>query len=131
MTTSKKNGGAISTKKLMSRIRKQNALFDNDDHHDSHEFLSWLLNDIHENVIADAKELGSNAPKTSFITELFEGKLVNSTKCLICENGGRREEAFLALSVDIEKNASLMSCIKAFSHKELMFKNDKFYCENC
>jgi ubiquitin carboxyl-terminal hydrolase 9/13 len=58
ITQNKKQQGVLNTKKLMSRIRKQNALFDNDDHHDAHEFLSWMLNDIHENIIADAKELG-------------------------------------------------------------------------
>lgn len=41
----------------MNKIKKQNALFDNDDHHDSHEFLCWLLNEIHENLVADSKEL--------------------------------------------------------------------------
>jgi ubiquitin C-terminal hydrolase len=131
MVLNKKSSGSLNTKKLMARIKKLNALFDNDDHHDSHEFLSWLLNEIHENVIADAKELGVNAPKTSFITELFEGKLVNSTKCLSCESGGRREETFLALSLDIEKNTSLSNCIRMFSHKEFMIKRDKFFCETC
>jgi ubiquitin carboxyl-terminal hydrolase 9/13 len=56
---------------------------------------------------------------------------VNSTTCLSCESGGKREETFLALSVDIERNTSLNSCIRYFSHKELMIKRDKFYCENC
>ena len=55
MLESKKSSGSISTKKLMSSVRKLNALFDNEEHHDSHEFLSWLLNEIHENIIADEK----------------------------------------------------------------------------
>jgi ubiquitin C-terminal hydrolase len=59
----------------MHKIRKLNALFDNDDHHDSHEFLNWLLNEVHENILLDAKELGDKAPKTSLVTELFEGLL--------------------------------------------------------
>ena len=42
----------INTKKLMRRIKAMNQLFDNDDHHDSHEFLMWLLNTVHEEVIA-------------------------------------------------------------------------------
>lgn len=130
MSQNKKSSGIINTKKLMSRIKKLNVLFDNDDHHDSHEFLSWLLNEIHENVVVDNREL-PNTPKNSFITELFEGKLENITKCLSCESGGRREETFLALSLDLDKNTSLTNCIKTFSHKELMIKRDKFYCETC
>jgi ubiquitin C-terminal hydrolase len=53
MSEYKKNKGMHNTKKLMSRIKKLNTLFDNDDHHDSHEFLNWILNEIHENIIAD------------------------------------------------------------------------------
>jgi ubiquitin C-terminal hydrolase len=53
----KKNKGSHNTKKLMHKIKKLNTLFDNDDHHDSHEFLSWLLNEVHENIINDHKEL--------------------------------------------------------------------------
>ena len=44
----KKNKGVHHSKKLMSKIRKLNELFDNDDHHDSHEFLNYMLNEIHE-----------------------------------------------------------------------------------
>ena len=139
MAVSKKSKGSINTKKLMHRIKKSNVIFDNDDHHDSHEFLSWLLNEIHESLIADAKEIPNsmlnNRPvtdtKSSFITELFEGKLESKTTCLWCENGGRREETFMALSVDIERNTSLSHCIRLFSRKELMAKRDKFYCDNC
>ena len=127
----------------MSRMKKLNAIFDNDDHHDSHEFLIWLLNEIHENIVADNKELdidlatgegpktNSQTSKASFVTDLFEGKLINSIKCLCCESGGTREEPFLALSIDIEKNTSLNNCIRLLSHKELMIKRDKYYCENC
>jgi ubiquitin C-terminal hydrolase len=57
MTQNKKWKGTVNSKKFMNRIKKLNVLFDNDDHHDSHEFLSWLINEIHENLIADQKEI--------------------------------------------------------------------------
>lgn len=53
MLDNKRNRGKLNSKKFMSKIKKLNALFDNDDHHDSHEFLSWLLNEIHENLLKD------------------------------------------------------------------------------
>lgn len=37
----------------------------------------------------------------------------------------------MALSVDIEKGASLNHCIRQYAHKEWMLKRDKFYCEHC
>ena len=73
MATNKKKHGTLNTKKLMNKIKKLNVLFDNEDHHDSHEFLCWMLNEIHESIIKDLKESGSNI-KDSFITKLFEGK---------------------------------------------------------
>ena len=48
-----KKKGVHNSKRFMHKMRKLNVLFDNDDHHDSHEFLSWLLNEIHENIVAD------------------------------------------------------------------------------
>ncbi len=58
MASHKKSKGSINTKKLMSKIKKLNQLFDNDDHHDSHEFLMWLLNHIAEELQAEAKRAG-------------------------------------------------------------------------
>ena len=113
----------------MAKIRKSNVLFDNDDHHDSHEFLSWLINEIHENVEADNKDTKSKA--ATFVTDLFGGTLISRTTCLCCEQNYQREETFIDLSVDIDRNNSLSHCLKRFSHKELMSKSDKFYCENC
>ena len=122
----------------MKRIRALNQLFDNDDHHDSHEFLTWLLNHIHEEICqalaGDSKSQGKNHGTQSqgktFVTEVFEGKLVSRTSCFGCENGNERDEAFMALSVDVEqKGTSLNHCIKNFAHKEWMLRADKFYCE--
>ena len=62
---------------------------------------------------------------------MFEGHLVSITKCQTCERMSVREESFMNLSVDIEKNVSLGYCLKKFSTKELLNKGDKFYCESC
>jgi len=35
------------------------------------------------------------------------------------------------LSLDIEKNTSLGYCVRRFNFKELLNKQDKFYCDNC
>ena len=42
----KKSKNYISPKKFTKKLRVQNVMFDNDDHHDAHEFLNYLLNDI-------------------------------------------------------------------------------------
>ena len=32
-------------------LKGTNALFDNDEHHDSHEFINWLLDTVHESFV--------------------------------------------------------------------------------
>ena len=100
-----------------------NQQFDNDDHHDSHEFLTWLLNTVHEEIQqANKQNTKGPASPATFVSEVFEGRFVSRTSCLQCECGNERDETFMALSVDIEKGSSLNQCIKQFAHKEWMLK---------
>ncbi len=46
----KKQRGIFNHKKFICALKKANALFDNDDHHDSHEFVTWLLDEMHEGL---------------------------------------------------------------------------------
>ena len=52
---SKGNRGVINHRRFIARIRAGNPLFNNDEHHDSHEFISWLIDEIHMNVNEDFK----------------------------------------------------------------------------
>ncbi|CAN8061518.1 unnamed protein product [Agarophyton chilense] len=69
-------------------------------------------------------------PKT-FVHELFEGHLSNEVRCLCCETVTQRVESFFDLSVDVEQNSSLTSCLRNFSSTELLEKQDKFFCDAC
>ena len=48
---SKKQKGSFNHKRFMVALKAMNALFDNDEHHDSHEFINWLLDTVHENFL--------------------------------------------------------------------------------
>ena len=45
---------------------------------------------------------------------LPQGKLVNETRCLQCETVTSREEDFYDLSLEIDQNCSLTSCLRNF-----------------
>lgn len=62
---------------------------------------------------------------------LFEGVLTNETRCLTCETISNRDEAFLDLSIDIEQNTSVTSCLRQFSASEMLCQKNKFFCEIC
>jgi len=73
---SKKERGAFSHRKFMRAIKKSNVLFDNDEHHDSHEFINWLLDSVHESFV---KHSQSDRPgeqnMPTIVSSLFRGEL--------------------------------------------------------
>jgi len=71
------------------------------------------------------------APARTFVHDLFEGRLSNEVRCLRCETITERVETFLDLSVDIEQNSSLTSCLRSFSSTELMCQANKYFCDGC
>lgn len=78
----------------------------------------------------DKADSDSDQP-TTFVHDLFEGQLSNEVRCLCCETVTRRVESFFDLSVDVEQNSSLTSCLRSFSSTELLEKQDKFFCDEC
>jgi ubiquitin C-terminal hydrolase len=52
----KKKTGVIDSKKFIINIKKNNQEFNNEDHHDSHEFLIWLLDNLKENIKTENKK---------------------------------------------------------------------------
>ena len=46
--------------------------------------------------------------------DMVQGKLVNETRCLQCETTTSRQEAFYELSLEIEQNSSLSTCLRNF-----------------
>jgi hypothetical protein len=73
----------------------------------------------------------ASAAIKSFVHSLFEGALANETKCLRCDTVTRREESFLDLSLEIEQNSSITSCLRNFSATEMLSGADKFFCDTC
>ncbi|ORZ08865.1 hypothetical protein BCR41DRAFT_297322, partial [Lobosporangium transversale] len=131
---------------FVAKVKKENELFRSSMHQDAHEFLMFIMSAITEDIEADIKksqkEFEDNMPK-AFITngsyghkkvwvqKLFEGQLTNEIKCLTCEKTTNRAESFMDLSLDIEQNSSVTSCLRQFSASEMLCHKDKFYCDEC
>ncbi|EKX52348.1 hypothetical protein GUITHDRAFT_161377 [Guillardia theta CCMP2712] len=137
ISSNKKKFGVYGPKKLIQVLRKNNEAFRGYQHQDAHEFMNYLLNQITEELHMEAKELAPHSvdrtpemPKT-WVQNIFEGTLTNETRCLNCETVTNRDEAFLDLSLEIEENSSITSCLRNFSGIETLNKQDKFYCEKC
>eukprot|EP01118_Nematostelium_gracile_P017797 TRINITY_DN7716_c0_g1_i1.p1 TRINITY_DN7716_c0_g1~~TRINITY_DN7716_c0_g1_i1.p1 ORF type:complete len:385 (+),score=91.04 TRINITY_DN7716_c0_g1_i1:19-1173(+) len=133
----KKRTGVVGPKKFIAKLRKENEMFRGYMQQDAHEFLNYLLNEIAEllekaNKRKSEKEedKNSNGGKT-FVHRIFEGILTNETKCLTCETVTSKNESFLDLSLDIEQNHSISSCLRNFSSTETLRGTEKFFCDQC
>ncbi|KAG5245160.1 UBIQUITIN-SPECIFIC PROTEASE family protein [Salix suchowensis] len=123
-------------------------------HQDAHEFLNFLLNELVDILEKEAQAVKSdpetsppekiaNGPKhalangvskeplVTWVHKNFQGILTNETRCLQCETVTARDETFFDLSLDIEQNSSITSCLKNFSSTETLNAEDKFFCDKC
>lgn len=155
ISSQKKKTGVIAPKRFVQRVKKENEAFRSYMHQDAHEFLNFLLN-----VLVDILEKESKAAKSSseassasekvpngpccplpngvhkeplvtWVHKNFQGILTNETRCLRCETVTARDETFFDLSLDIEQNSSITSCLKNFSSMETLNAEDKFFCDKC
>jgi ubiquitin carboxyl-terminal hydrolase 12/46 len=122
---------------------------------DAHEFLNFLLNELVDILEKEARAAKSNSgkqapleklpngalnglangnhkePMVTWVHKIFQGTLTNETRCLRCETITARDETFLDLSLDIEQNSSITSCLRNFSSTETLNAEDKFFCDKC
>lgn len=68
---------------------------------------------------------------STFVDEIFQGKLVNETRCLRCDSVTSRQEPFYDLSLEIGTNCSVTACLRQFSSNETLDGADKFSCDEC
>ncbi|GBF89856.1 ubiquitin-specific protease [Raphidocelis subcapitata] len=78
-----------------------------------------------------AKARGEASPGRTWVTDIFQGRLVNETRCLQCETVTSREEVFMDLGLEIENNTSLGACLRQFSSTEMLSCDNKFFCDAC
>jgi len=74
---------------------------------------------------------GNHQQPVTWVHKIFQGTLTNETRCLCCETITARDETFLDLSLDIEQNSSITSCLRNFSSTETLNAEDKFFCDKC
>ncbi|KAI9025953.1 hypothetical protein CLU79DRAFT_813227 [Phycomyces nitens] len=73
----------------------------------------------------------STNTQSTWVHQLFEGVFSNETKCLMCETVTSRDESFMDLSIDVEINSSVTSCLRQFSASETLCHKNKYFCDVC
>ncbi|KAL6560720.1 Ubiquitin carboxyl-terminal hydrolase 3 [Orobanche gracilis] len=154
ISSQKKKTGVIAPKRFVHRVRRENESFRGYMHQDAHEFLNFLLNELVDILEKESQKVSSEPqtssaegainepnsdqvngvhkePLVTWVHKNFQGILTNETRCLRCETVTARDETFLDLSLDIEQNSSITSCLKNFSSTETLNAEDKFFCDKC
>ncbi|KAI8341107.1 hypothetical protein BC941DRAFT_415866 [Chlamydoabsidia padenii] len=158
ISTHRKKTGVVAPVNFINKVKKENELFRSSMHQDAHEFLNYLLNTIAEDVekyqkkeldqslenggsgsihssTSDGTDTNTDASssnsQTTWVHQLFEGVFSNETKCLTCETVTSRDESFMDLSIDVEMNSSVTSCLRQFSASETLCHKNKYFCDEC
>ncbi|GJM85328.1 hypothetical protein PR202_ga01769 [Eleusine coracana subsp. coracana] len=151
ISASKKKTGVIAPKRFVQTVKKLNKSFRSYMHQDAHEFLNFLLNEIVD-ILEKESSSANDSPETTspekmsngaavhgirkeplvtWVHKNFQGILTNETRCLMCETVTAKDETFFDLSVDVEQNSSVTSCLKSFFSTETLNADDKFFCDKC
>ncbi|KAJ7504212.1 ubiquitin carboxyl-terminal hydrolase 4 [Mycena galericulata] len=138
-----------------------NSQYNGSNQHDSQEFLSFLLDGIHEDLNrllvqptftrtpeqeAELERLGPQIAseqewrlwKTrndSVIVDFFQGQFRNRLQCLTCHTTSTTYNVFSILQLPIPHGKSskvpLQSCMDAFFNTEILDKDDAWDCPKC
>uniref|UniRef100_A0A164VS48 USP domain-containing protein n=1 Tax=Daucus carota subsp. sativus TaxID=79200 RepID=A0A164VS48_DAUCS len=94
--------------------------------------VTWVHENFQRHISSNVCKVHVLFGEMTITYALFDqGILTNETRCLRCETVTARDETFLDLSLDIEQNSSITSCLKNFSSTETLNAEDKFFCDKC
>lgn len=135
---------AISPDSLFTVVWKVVPRFRGYQQHDAHEFMHYLLDRVHTELLQT--NLYSNGKET-IVSGIFGGDLRSEVTCLKCGNISKKEEAYLDLSLDIpvklqqkltaeqkkkqSKVCHLTDCLQRFVEVENLDESEWYICRNC
>ncbi|XP_074651143.1 ubiquitin carboxyl-terminal hydrolase 3-like [Tubulanus polymorphus] len=139
---------AISPDNLFSVIWKVVPRFRGYQQQDAHEFMRYLLDRLHTELLTLLPYPDNNSPyigpknKSTIVTAIFGGLLQNEVNCLICGMESKKHDPFLDLSLDIPPEFSsskskggdlcnLSDCLKSFTDVEELEESELYMCSNC
>lgn len=136
---------AISPDALFSVVWKLVPRFRGYQQHDAHEFMHYLLDHVHTELLQT--NIFSNGQST-IVSGIFGGELQSEVTCLKCGTVSKKQEPFLDLSLDIplrvkthskstsrgkaaQKACQLSDCLQRFVTTEVLDESEWYSCEKC
>ncbi|CAO3696223.1 unnamed protein product [Rhizopus stolonifer] len=150
------NYNFVSPMTFRDAIIKFAPRFSGTNQHDSQEFLTFLLDGIHEDVNLARKPMQEieydNLPDwqasamsweryltrhTSIVVSLFQGQYQSRLICSSCKHTSTTYTPFMSLSLPIPPkrlkitNLTLYQCLDFFVKEEVLEKEDAWFCPQC
>ena len=113
---------------IVNNIRKISKLFHRGEQEDAHEFLRFLVDMIQESYQKNHLQRDLKNHKNP-ILQIFEGKLLNTIECLKCGTISKVIDPFMDLCLELCDD--LQSSIKNFFKKEVLTKENWYFCGKC
>ncbi|KAL8615253.1 hypothetical protein ACOMHN_050294 [Nucella lapillus] len=148
------HGEVVDELAVVSTVGKYNPMFAGYQQQDSQEFLTFLLDGLHEglNEVKKRPQIpdqdNDRLPDTkaaalawenhkllhrSIIVELFQGQLKSTLTCRTCQKTSVTFQAsmYISLPIPASNRCSLKDCLKAFLQPEMMTGSCKWKCPQC
>lgn len=147
---------AISPESLLHVIWKLVPRFRGYQQQDAHEFMRYLLDRLHAELLAllPYTSTNNNSPfigpkgKSTIVTAIFGGLLQSEVNCLICGIESKKHDPFLDLSLDIpvqyhnvkstkgkenidQPFCKLAECLTHFTEIEELEETELYMCTGC
>jgi ubiquitin C-terminal hydrolase len=141
--------GKLDPSGLLKLVWKKSQVFRPYEQNDAHEFIVFLLDQLHEEMKVPAQGFQNQQDlditkaekswikymeqNSSLVSREFQGLLKNSLVCLNCKKIKERFEPFMYLSLSIPVNgeSSIEKCLKDFQDEDLLDGNNRWFCKNC
>ena len=125
---------SITPRSMVSTIRRVSRLFRPGRQEDAHEYLRYLTDCMHEEILKahGVKLSDGDVAETTFISRIFGGKLCSELRCDQCRYTSRTYNYYQDLSLEVSGSiSSVDEAMKAFLKPEKLTKENAWRCDGC
>ncbi|EEH54020.1 uncharacterized protein MICPUCDRAFT_20295, partial [Micromonas pusilla CCMP1545] len=122
----------IAPATFVKNLRALSKTFRKGRQEDAHEFARCLLDAMHKRCVDAARpkpKEGSARSETSFVWQVFGGRLRSRVACKTCGKMSDTFDSFMDLSLDVARSRSVQSALKSYTAVEVLDGANKYKCE--